>query len=159
MEVEVHIRKGEKNKKFLKIVQQISDELKNLPSEGRLNLRLLSKLRSDKSNLGAAWQDGDELFNILGPKSEHRFDIYNWETKTAIEIEESEVKYIWKDFIKLAKGARLGRVENAILICPIIYSGKRMKKGVAIYTQAINISKFMADFLWMKNLAIIGYKR
>ncbi|MFH1256658.1 MAG: hypothetical protein V1494_05210 [Candidatus Diapherotrites archaeon] len=159
MEVKVHIRKGEKNKKFLKIVQETAAALKTLPPEGRVKERLLKTLRSDRSNLGAAWQDGDDLQNILGKNSGHRFDIYNWNTKTAIEIEESEVKYIWKDFVKLVIGKRRKRLENAILICPLSYKGKSMKTPVPFFSTAINISKFMSDLLWMENLAIIGYNK
>ena len=159
MKTKIYIRKGQKNKKFLKIVDEVSDNLKKLSTDGRIKSRLLVLLREDRKNLGAAWQDGDELLNILGKNSGHRFDIYNWDTKTAIEIEESEVKYIWKDFVKLVIGKRKKRLENAIIICPIEYRGRNMKNAVQIYKTAINISKFMSDLLWMENLAIIGYDK
>ncbi len=159
MQVTVHLRKGGKNRKFVRIVDKVADALKQLKPEGRIQARLLSLLEEDKANLGGAWQDGDKLLNILGKNSGHRFDIYNWANKTAIEIEESEVKYVWKDFVKLAIGARKRRVENAILIVPLSYRGKKLKGPVQIYAQAINISQFMSDFLWMKNLAIIGYEK
>lgn len=159
MKVKVHLRKGGKNKKFCAIVDKVSGALERLSGEERIKTRLVNALRADRPNLGAAWQDGDELLNILGKNSDHRFDIYNWENKTAIEIEESEVKYVWKDLIKLAIGARRGRVENALLICPLAYRGKSLKTSVPIFAQAIKISEFMSDFMWMKNLAIIGYER
>ncbi len=159
MKVAVHLRKGSTNKKFCKIVDDIAIALEHISSEGRIKEQLLPILRKNRKNLGAAWQDGDELHNILGRKSEHRFDIYNWENKTAVEIEESEVKYVWKDLVKLAIGARRNRVSNAILICPLSYGGKTLKKKISIYAQAIKVSNFMSDFLWMKNLAIIGYSR
>lgn len=117
------------------------------------------KLRENRANLGAAWQDGDEILNILGKNSGHRFDIYNWEHKTAIEIEESEVKYVWKDLIKLVIGARRKKVDHAILVCPFEYGGQNMKTTVKIYNTAIGISQFMSDLLWTENLAIIGYKK
>jgi len=159
MKVKIYIRKGSKNKKFVKIAEQVSNALKSMSADGRIKERLLEVLRKDKSNLGAAWQDGDELLNILGKNSGHRFDIYNWDTKTAIEIEESEVKYIWKDFVKLVIGKRRKRLENAILICPLYYKGKSMKTPVPFFSTAINTSKFMSDLLWMENLAIIGYDK
>lgn len=159
MKAKVYIRKGKGNKKFINIVETVSSALERLDSNGRIKERLLPLLKENRSNLGAAWQDGDELLNMLGKNSEHRFDIYNWDSKTAIEIEESEVKYVWKDFVKLAIGARRRRVENAILIVPLSYGGKNMKNPVPIHTNAIKISEFMSDFLWMKNLAIIGYEK
>ena len=159
MKVRIHLRKGGKNRKFTAIVDSVATALSFLEGEERIQGRLLDKLRQNRANLGGAWQDGDELHNILGKNSAHRFDIYNWEHKTAIEVEESEVKYVWKDFVKLAIGARKGKVENAILIVPIEYGGRNLKKSVKIFDQAIKISEFMADFLWMKNLAIIGYER
>jgi hypothetical protein len=159
MEIEIHIRKGSENRKFIEIVDFVSNALKTMPVEGRIKERLLPLLSKDKSNLGGAWQDGDELRNLFGKNSEHRFDIYNWKKKVAIEIEESEVKYLWKDFIKLSIGARRGIVDYAILICPRYYKGKTLKTPVTFYSMAIGISKFMADLLWMKNLAIIGYDK
>ncbi|MBU1197205.1 hypothetical protein KJ765_01700 [Candidatus Micrarchaeota archaeon] len=159
MRVKTYLRKGAGNKKFVTIVKTITDALGNIDGSTRIKEALLEELTKNRSNLGAAWQDGDQLLNILGKNSDHRFDIYNWETKTAIEVEESEVKYVCKDFVKLAIGARRGRVANAMLVCPIAYGGKTLKRPVAIYTNAVSISHFMSDFLWMKNLAIIGYEK
>ncbi len=79
--------------------------------------------------------------------------------KTAIEIEESEVKYIWRDYVKLVMGYRKGYVVNAVLICPLSYHEQKMKTGVPIYSTAKKISEFMSDLLWMKNLVIIGYRK
>jgi len=159
VKVKSYFRKGENNKKFREIVGKVTTALELLEGNERLKSRLLVSLHVSKQNLGGAWQDADTLLNLLGKNSGHRFDLYNWENKTAIEIEESEVKYLWKDLVKLSIGARKKRVENAILICPFAYRGKTMKTPVGIYAQAIKISEFMSDFLWMKNLAIIGYER
>lgn len=159
MRVKIHYRKGEKNAKFRQIVENVADALEKLSSKGRIQQRLLVELVGRTNRLSGAWQDGDKLRGLLGEKYGHRFDLYNWETKTAIEIEESEVKYVWKDFIKLSIGARRKRVANGILICPIGYGGRNMEKAVKIYANAIIISNFMADLIWVKNLAIIGYER
>ena len=159
MKTEITIRKGGGNKKFVRIVEFVNAALVSLPSEGRIKERLLPLLSKNKDDLGGAWQDGDELRNLLGKNSGHRYDIYNWDKKVAVEIEESEAKYLWKDFIKLSVGARKRRVEHAILICPMYYKGQGMKRQGSFYSSAISISNFMADFLWMKNLAIIGYDK
>lgn len=158
MEVKTYFRKGSKDKEFIKIVSLVSGALKTLHPSGRLKERLLPILREERY-LGAAWQDGDELGNILGKNSGHRFDIYNWDKKVAIEIEESEVKYLWKDFVKLSIGSRKGRVQYAILICPMHYKGRNLKNQISFYSTALKISEFMADLLWMKNLVIIGYEK
>lgn len=156
MKVLVHYRKGGQNKEFRKIVETVAACMRTLGSTGRVKERLLPKLKAVPGPMSGAWQDADDLKNILGDNA-YRFDIYNWNDKVAMEIEESEVKYVWKDLVKLSIGARRRRVTYGLLICPAAYSAKKLKRPVKIYNDAIRISNFMADLIWVKNLAIIGY--
>jgi hypothetical protein len=58
---------------------------------------------------------------------------------------------------KFSLGTRLGRVRYEILITPVLYRGRAMKTPTRPYAAAIRVSEFMADILWTRSLAIIGY--
>ena len=152
--VEIFFRKGGENQNFKKIVANVTDCVKCIDGDSNLDSDLLKKLL--------------ERDNTYSPKNEipifaktgHKIDIYNKPKKIAIEIEKSEVKYVWKLMCKFSIGSRKGLIDYAILVVPVKYRGRgSMKKSSDIFAQSKKISNFMSDILWTRNLAIIGYKK
>jgi hypothetical protein len=145
------IRKGSENEEFKKIVEESVQALKAIDRNSiHFDKDFLAELRKN--------------YPSYSPKTEVKifknynfaFDAYDNDRKIAIEIEKSEIKYIWKIMCKFIVGAREKKINYAILIVPMKYAGKKVKKPTRLFNEAIRITKFISDILWIKNIAIIG---
>jgi hypothetical protein len=88
----------------------------------------------------------------------HSVDLYHPEKRIAIEVEKSERKYIWKDLAKFSRGgktykSRREKIEFGCLVVPVNYSG-----GGNIFQGAMTILDFMRPMLFVKDVAVIGYR-
>ena len=152
LEVEVTYRKGCKNPRFRSIVLNVVKALSEMePKAKRFDAELLRRLRE----LDAGYANRNEF--PIYTRHGYQVDIYHPRKRIAIEVEKSEVKLVWKILAKFSVATRLGRVRYAILITPKRYYGKAMKTPTRPYTEAIRASEFMAEILWTRNLAIVGY--
>jgi len=149
----IELRKSSDRSELEKILENIKKALLNTPKDLKsFEVEFLRNLRVADS--GYLEKTEVPVFR----KYDYRFDCYNPEKKIAIEIEKTEAKYVWRILCKFSIGARKGKVNYAILICPIEYWGRNKKFPTKIFNEAIRVSKFISDILWVKNIAIIGYK-
>ena len=91
--------------------------------------------------------------------SKHTVDLYNSEKRIAVEIEKTERKNVWKDLWKFARASSPGgvdRIEYGCLILPENYS--TTKRDHNVYKQSINVLKFTATVLPLRDIALIGYR-
>ena len=152
---EIYFRKGGRNKKFRNIVKNITNCLKRVNSKSKtFDRHLLTCLR--RTNKNYINKTEVPIFRKLG----YQIDIYNPKEQIAIEIEKSETKLVWRILCKFIIGARRRKINYAVLIVPIQYKGTRKNKTLTnIFNDAKRASHFLADILWVKNIAIIGYEK
>jgi hypothetical protein len=89
---------------------------------------------------------------------DHSVDLYNPESRVAIEIEKTERKRVSDDLLKFIKGGKSqkdGRkkIQFGALIVPVNYRGTG-----DIYGGAMNNLAFMRGILFVDDVAIFGYR-
>jgi hypothetical protein len=87
----------------------------------------------------------------------HSVDLYHPEKRIAIELEKSEAKYVWRDFVKFGRGAhttKAGRntIEFGCLVVPEYYSNRPVFSGTR------KMLEFMEPMLDVTEVVVIGFR-
>lgn len=90
----------------------------------------------------------------LWDESNHSVDLYNPETRIAVEIEKTEQKNIWKNLIKLSRGKE-GEIDYGCVVVPENYTTARREHN--LFAHAQRALKFTSPLIPIDDIAIIGY--
>lgn len=88
----------------------------------------------------------------------HKVDLYNNQKRIAIELEKSEKKYAWKDFVKFGRGGSTydgdrNKIEYGCLVVPDYYLSRKRP----VFSGTRQMLKFMEPMLDVQEIVVIGF--